>query len=390
MLAGFYTSDDEIKLQMQLLDIDLDDKHILPVVMEVDDYENFVNTSSSILQKNSLFNFSIINIVNELLGEHRNGIIVHVSQQLFCIIVSFYDIRSEAQIQNSTNYILSTISSCLKKFLQISVSFSIGSMCNSYQDIAASYSYAVNNLKNKFYLGKSCIIRDDYKAAHEDLSGLSIETEKQIILNLKQGDSEALEESLKNLFVYIKDHSLTINSVKVIFHDLLNIIIKVCKANNIELIKLFPAGQTPQEKVSAMQTIEDFKDWIIPIFEKLMKLNLRKNPQYASPYVNRTISYINRHYFMDISLSDAANELNIGSTYLSKLFKDETGIGFSEYLSNLRIEKAKLLLLDEKCEIKDIPAKCGFNSYDYFFKAFKKITGITPKKFIENINKSPI
>ena len=121
------------------------------------------------------------------------------------------------------------------------------------------------------------------------------------------------------------------------------------------------------------------------LFNKLIILNNRVEVQYNSEYVQKTVYFIKRNYSKNISLSDAAEEIEIGSTYLSKLFKEEVGIGFAEYLGNLRIEKAKYMLEAGKHKMKDIMSKCGFNNYDYFIKFFKKKAGCTPKEYLAEL-----
>lgn len=93
--------------------------------------------------------------------------------------------------------------------------------------------------------------------------------------------------------------------------------------------------------LSNLETIDEIKCWMLSLFKRLTESDSSDAIQYNSEYVRKAIGFIKKNYTKNIPLSDVANEINIGSTYLSKLFKDEVGVGFSEYLGNLRIEKAK-------------------------------------------------
>ena len=67
--------------------------------------------------------------------------------------------------------------------------------------------------------------------------------------------------------------------------------------------------------------------------------------------------------------------------YISRLFKEECGVGFAEYLNQIRVERAKLLIENGEMKLKDIVSRVGFNNYNYFFRVFKEIAGMTPLEY---------
>ncbi|MBS6236569.1 MAG: helix-turn-helix transcriptional regulator, partial [Clostridiales bacterium] len=79
--------------------------------------------------------------------------------------------------------------------------------------------------------------------------------------------------------------------------------------------------------------------------------------------------------------ASAAHEVNVTNVYLSRLFKQELGIGFNEYLMQVRIKRAQLLLQQGKLSLRQIAECCGFQDYTYFLKVFKKQSGVTPKEY---------
>lgn len=101
----------------------------------------------------------------------------------------------------------------------------------------------------------------------------------------------------------------------------------------------------------------------------------------VSIYVKQATAYIHAHFCEDISLASAAHEVNVTNVYLSRLFKQELGIGFNEYLMQVRIKRAQLLLQQGKLSLRQIAECCGFQDYTYFLKVFKKQSGVTPKEY---------
>ena len=73
--------------------------------------------------------------------------------------------------------------------------------------------------------------------------------------------------------------------------------------------------------------------------------------------------------------------MNMTANYLGQVFKRETGKPYTQYITELRIDRAKSLLLSGDMSISDISNALGFNDYFYFLKTFKRVTGVTPKQY---------
>ena len=91
--------------------------------------------------------------------------------------------------------------------------------------------------------------------------------------------------------------------------------------------------------------------------------------------------YILEHIEKDISLEDVANKLGFNSSYFSQIFKRKTGKTFVKYRTNLRMERAKEILLRQDVRIIDIPFMIGLNDHPHFTKTFKEHTGYTPSGY---------
>ncbi|CAM3102696.1 response regulator [Paenibacillus sediminis] len=91
--------------------------------------------------------------------------------------------------------------------------------------------------------------------------------------------------------------------------------------------------------------------------------------------------YVERNYHEDISLQDIASRFYLSREYISRKFKQQFGVTLSDYLGNIRIEKAKVLLLNPQLRISQIAEMVGYQDEKYFSKVFKKIEGITPNDF---------
>ena len=100
--------------------------------------------------------------------------------------------------------------------------------------------------------------------------------------------------------------------------------------------------------------------------------------------VHRISDYINVNFKDDISLHELSRIFAFSESYISRKFKNVTGVGISEYITFVRIMNAERLLRSGNYSITKIAQMCGFNDSNYFSSVFKRIKGITPLKFAKN------
>lgn len=105
----------------------------------------------------------------------------------------------------------------------------------------------------------------------------------------------------------------------------------------------------------------------------------------GSDLIRKAVSYINKFYNQELTLSSVAEHVSLNPSYFSNLFKKETGTNFSAYLANVRIENAKLLLRDSNLALSEIAVELGFESQSYFSKVFKEHEGVTPRQYRQQL-----
>ena len=111
----------------------------------------------------------------------------------------------------------------------------------------------------------------------------------------------------------------------------------------------------------------------------------RQAPKSQDPQEERSIllitRYLQEHLAEDLSLSVLAEQFHLSAQYISQLFKTEIGVGFLAYLTNIRMEQAKKLLLSTSLSIAEVSEQSGYSDYRVFTKVFKKAEGITPSQY---------
>ena len=135
------------------------------------------------------------------------------------------------------------------------------------------------------------------------------------------------------------------------------------------------------EKIKSVQEGIDMMHDMIYKYCSLVKNNSMKN---YSLLVQKVITVIDSDLTADLSLSRQAELLNVNASYLSTLFKKETGMTLTEYVTKKRIEHAAFLLVSTNLQIQTVAQNCGIYDVNYFTKMFKKQTGKTPREYREN------
>jgi AraC-like DNA-binding protein len=119
-----------------------------------------------------------------------------------------------------------------------------------------------------------------------------------------------------------------------------------------------------------------FADW----FEQVAGIvNVRAEE--ADPVSQFVLRFVEEHLAEDISLDMVADKLNISRGYLSTYFKEKTGVNFSDYLNQLRIQKTKEMLGDLNLKINDISSRLGYQNVNSFIRMFKRYSGMTPGEY---------
>lgn len=132
------------------------------------------------------------------------------------------------------------------------------------------------------------------------------------------------------------------------------------------------------ETVYVHTPVREIATYILEFFNRILSFNGGNS---TSVDINSIKAYIDENYTMDLYLDYIAEKHHISSAHLSRLMKNAMGMSFQQYLSNVRIAKAKDLLHKSRKPINEIGEEVGFNSRNTFIRMFKKLEGITPSEY---------
>lgn len=311
----------------------------------------------------------IINTMSQNLKELDGFVIFQDSDSNIVIFLPFPD-KPEAEIMHEIRDYIQQINYSIKKFFDLSLKWGISCLSSPSYSLGECYDEALHMLSNKPIVGKK---EPDIAL---EFRSLSTDDEKQIIAAVQSMNKSTVSLALERIFEHIPQQPLSVN---IIVSELITLANKLCTEFNIDIRSL---GNTLSELNLAVNN-NCTKDEILnrnkKLFHSIVNACSNRN-RHKEKYSALVQDYIKENYSSDISLQQIANKIGINESYLSTVFKEETGETVSNYLANFRIEKAKELL-EKNVDIKYLYSAVGFKSYNYFFVTFKKIVGCTPRQY---------
>ena len=170
------------------------------------------------------------------------------------------------------------------------------------------------------------------------------------------------------------------SDVRTVYIDFLSIAKSVCEEKNIDLADGLSGTKFSYDNLTAIPCLKNVQDYVGDLYSAVFKA-VMGGDDYYSHTIRQCLEYIGKNYASNISLDNMAQAVNISKSYLSMIFKQETGINFITYLTRYRVERAKELLLRTNMKIYEIADKVGFSSPYYFSKVFKDWTNLSCKEY---------
>lgn len=138
-------------------------------------------------------------------------------------------------------------------------------------------------------------------------------------------------------------------------------------------------------EIENLKTREEVRRWFREQERELSRSVGADREKQSESVMEKAKNYIRQNFQKDLTLDEVSKSVDISPYYFSKLFKQETGENFIEYLTNVRMKNAEKLLLDPSYSIKEICAMSGYGDPNYFSRIFKKHKGVTPSEYRERL-----
>ncbi|SFT13059.1 helix-turn-helix domain-containing protein [Paenibacillus sp. BC26] len=288
---------------------------------------------------------------------------------------------------------LETIQAACKQYLKLPVSFVASSETVPWADVHLKYAELKQMLFYGFGQRTEMLLTDDVNRNFASGSPQTNETIIKAQSRLKQllSSEMALENRLLADFDEIAAHSRKLTGNHPFLYEMYNGIayMLLSAINHQHRTEAFPADWlTKLVSLDAHSSWEEALDYMRDIIRRLLDIRNQESEAGAHLLIAKLKSFIDSHLNEDLSLVRLAETVYLNPTYLSRLFKQQTGQGISEYIAELRLTKSCDLLKFSNLKIQDIALKVGFDSATSFGRFFKREMNATPHEYRERASVS--
>jgi len=267
-----------------------------------------------------------------------------------------------------------------KRLINVCVSVGISEPFRRFGHFPAAVRQAKDAVKDSFYggLGKCYRFDASPREMPESPPGSG---EDELLQRLEICDKEGVHRALERLFAVLADRRDPPERRQEFFLDLAQQFKMSVRKWDIPWPSLFDDERSVYTQILELETIDETRRWFEMLADKAIGAMTRVRSQTYRKEISRLIDYLKLHFAENITLSSAARYINMSESYLSTMFKKETGVSFVEYLTRLRIEKAAELLKTSDMPSYIIAEKVGYENINYFGRSFKKVMGVSPSQF---------
>ena len=209
-----------------------------------------------------------------------------------------------------------------------------------------------------------------------------LDKERQLLGMVRLGDRSGAKEILNQLLGDILFNSAGRPEVlKARLLELSVVLSRAAVEGGGSLQRLLGLNFAYVQELADIEPIEEICAWIVKVLDAFIDEVYATRETRNLPVIRQAVSYIKAHFREELTLDDVAKAVHFSPYYVSRLFKEELGLNFIEYVTRTRIDEAKRLLLETNQTISEIALSVGYQDPSYFTKVFKKMEGRTPTQF---------
>lgn len=317
---------------------------------------------------------AVCDMIAQILGAEYPYIYCLTSRRHIWLMISFLRENSMLFVLNCVNNFCTRLRRTAFRLLDTTLTIGIGTPRQELTDALEEIRALERGMEAKLYLGGDRFYRLD---ANPTCPSGNVTIPQRLWSSLAfaidQADLSAARTTVDEMCRFFRENHAGCKDVQGMIHQMLSLFLEK---------GLCPSSRRNDllTHLSEMETLEQLS----AVVNGLLSEHLRHTPSppATSVPIQQVQEYIRHNFSQDISLQDCADHAGISYTHLSRVFRQETGCRFVEYLNRIRLDHAKALLIRQDLSMKQIVEQTGFRNYNYFFKVFRENEGMTPSEFV--------
>lgn len=356
----------------------------LVMVVDVDDFGGRELTSYE--HDSEFLRFAAFDIFQETL-EHDNILSFRTREERMVAII--FGENNEIHLYEQAFSLAEEVRYHIEKYLKFTVTIGIGRTCTHAEQLPNSYKSALSALDYRFLLGKNRVLSImDIEGKPSMSMPLVLDWDRKLATAVKTG---AIQEAYQLIETGIAELKNSLVPVETCLLQMQKVVLTLM--NSIQELVIHEHEPSFEQRINVMdvykfKTLDEMKVWLRGVVSSAISTIEDNRNHLTNMQIHRGVEYIETNYANEkMSLQDLCRHVLMSTSYFSLVFKQHTGETFIEYLTRVRISKAKELLHNSTLKLYEIAEKVGYKDPNYFSMLFKKHTGITPKDYRDHQQK---
>ncbi|VBB05291.1 transcription regulator hth arac- type [Lucifera butyrica] len=348
------------------------------LVVDVDNFKQ-LTMSDSELQK-QIVKQAIYKNICSVTG--YNGLVTPFGSDSIVVLLGFENGENQDVVRQKTRKMAEAIRDTLNQDMGISVTIGIGRYYTNPLDIHKSYVEAVNAHHQRFFLGDSQIIPVE-EVPHLRVGPFiyPFHYERAVLDKVRCGERKAARDALDKLLKEMFASQTSIETVKACVLELLIVLSRAAVEGGANLDQLTLLNFDGIRHLVECHSQEKIYRWMMESLDRFLDNMLESRSGMNRRVINKACEYIVQNCHKNVSLEEIAQTIHLSPFYFSRLFKQEKGCNFVDYLTKARIEKAKRLLRNQDYTVVRVAAESGYQDASYFCRVFRHEVGVTPNQY---------
>jgi len=373
----------EIQTKYEKYFSDWTNEHLFTAVISINCYAEWASSFNE--EDQLLLKYALFNLVEEMLDTKWRVVSIGIDKENTLLIIQSNNRHENQEFSLQSNF--RGIIENSKKYLQLSLSVGIGNQIVSIKELTQSYVEARDALKSRLYTGYGQVnvfsqeALENKEAQENDKFNRWFEQwMREIIAVIEFGDKNSSVEAVEQWSNWILENRPCPESIYASANKFIITLFNLFQSNSLSEPWML---ENYTEHQLRMMDIQDIKKLMTEAVIELADGLKQKAGRKEYHLVKRMIDYMEHNLSENVGLEQVADSVQMSTSFVSKLFKQETDFSVYEYLTNLRIEKACKLLIETDNKLTEIALQVGYQNENSFIRTFRKLKVVTPGKYRE-------
>lgn len=377
LLHNLFDSREQFAIQVKDLRLDFSDQCYLACHGEIH------SSSAAQMEREKQMNLysSSLQMIREIFGRHASCYVISLDKIHFAAVFHFPTMESAdlSAVQSA----VSNACSMVRNYFNVWLSIGMGTTVDDPLKISSSYQEA----RQAFNLTSQADPVIPFSRITEDSmkNSFNITVFKGALTQaFEEFDTDVLYRTLTEISdLFTANPQKYLQAVDAAC-NILYLALSLLPGSEETMEEIFSGYPDSYRSIYKAASVMDVIQWLSTLRDGLCDVLKNKRKTYKDHVISNVQKYIDNHIEDRLSLNDVAAVFGLSPNYLSALFKKTCSTGFTEYITQKKISRAKVLLLEQDYKIYEVADKLGFESAFYFSKVFKKVEGVSPRDYIQS------